>query len=112
VGAMLKKYDNIIYNEKIKNKIACPWLNNEVIQRLGYKTSDEIVYLDEVTVYPARYFDPYPSGTGSNLLCDDTVSIHHYSASWTSGKQRFKRKLARIIGEDKILFVKKMIKKN
>lgn len=106
---MIKKYDNVIYSDEIKDKISCPHLNNEVIHKFGYETSEQVVYLPDVTVYPSRYFDPFPSGAGTNLLCDETVSIHHYSASWASGKQRLKRKIARLIGEDNILAIKKIL---
>lgn len=110
VRAMLEKYDHITFDADKKNTFACPWLNDEVIHSLGYKNSDSVVRLANVTVYPPRYFDPYPSGVNESLFNDDTISIHHYASSWTSGRQRLKRKLARIIGEKNIIRIKRILK--
>lgn len=98
VCKMLQKYDSIIFGEQEKIKIACPWLNNEVIKSIGSVDTNNITYLRGVTVYPPRYFDPLSTGNTANLLCADTVSIHHYAASWVSSRQRWKRKVARFLG--------------
>ena len=80
---------------------------NSVIQAM---LSEEL--LNNVMVLSPEYMDPYSSGSQvANLFCDKTISIHHYSATWTSGSQRTKRKIARLIGEDKILWIKKKISK-
>lgn len=109
IGEMIKKYDDLIYSEEIKITIACPILNNDVLKSQGYVSQVEIWKNEVVTVYPPRYFDPLTSGRGSNLLCGDTVSIHHYSASWLDRKTRLKRKIARIVGEENILAIKKAL---
>ena len=111
VRAMMEKYDHITFDTDKKNTFACPWLNDEVIRFLGYKNSNSVVHLADVTVYPPRYFDPYPSGVNKNLFNDDTISIHHYSASWTSGKQRLKRKFVRLLGEKNIFLIKNFFRK-
>lgn len=107
VQAMMAKYDSITFQAEKKNEFACPWLNNDVICTLGYQKSEDVVHLKDVTVYPPRYFDPYPSGVDESLFNNDTISIHHYAASWTSGKQRLKRKLIRLLGESRIFKIKK-----
>lgn len=109
IYAMMEKYDSITFNLEKKNEFACPWLNNDVICALGYKKSENVVYLNDVTIYPPRYFDPYPSGSSENLMSSETISIHHYSANWTNGKQRFKRKLVRILGANKIIMIKRKL---
>lgn len=110
VQEMMKVYDSISFELEKKNEFACPWLNNRIIKSYGYENSNDVIHLKEITVYPSRYFDPYPSGVSVNLFDNDTVSIHHYSATWASGKQRLKRKVARLVGEDKILLIKKYLK--
>lgn len=112
VEEMLLKYDSIIFDINEKNKMICPILNNEVLKQHGYKYSDDVICLEDVKVYPKRFFDPYPSGEGEDLMCSDTVSIHHYSASWTSNKQRWKRRLVNIIGDKNILTLKKLFRKH
>lgn len=111
VKQMLEKYDNLIYSNDIAESIACPYLNSEVIQKQGYVESDEVQTINDVTVYPPRYMDPLSPGDAKNLLCNDTFSISHYAASWTSGSNRFKRKLFNFIGLERIAKIKKVIKK-
>ncbi len=99
IKKMLDKYDEVVFENDKKNTLACPFLNTEVIQSFGYKSLNSIQNLNQITVYPPRYFDPYPSGGSSEImLCDETISIHHYSASWGSKKSRIKRRIAKLIG--------------
>ena len=109
--SMLKEYDNIVFDVKKKYEFSCPYLNTAALEAFGYKRKNEIQFLSEgVVVYPPCYFDPYSSGDSKDLMCEKTISIHHYSATWTSGKQRLKRKISRLIGEKNILKIKALIK--
>lgn len=112
VRKMLDRYDSVTFDDENRVKFACPWLNDEVVRSYGYKNSSNITYLDELTVYPIRYFDPYPSGITENYMSTDTVSIHHYAATWTSGKIRIKRKLVRLFGEDISYQIKKIFRRS
>lgn len=104
---MLKSYDDLTFSESRTLELACPRLNNEVIRSYGTIKRDKITSFKEVTVYPPKYFDPYG---GENLLCAETYSIHHYAASWTSESNQFKRKIARWIGQDNIIWIKSLLK--
>lgn len=99
IKKMLEKYDLVEFDNDKKSTLACPYLNTEIVRELGYKEIDSIQNLNQITVYPPKYFDPYPSGgKGEMLLCSDTISIHHYSASWGNKKSRIKRKIVKLIG--------------
>jgi len=111
VKKMLEKYDGVSLLKQNRDEIICPKLNSAVVEEMGYKFTDEIVKLENITVYPPRYFDPLSLGNTENLLCDDSVSIHHYAATWTSDSNRFKRKLFRFIGEERIHKLKKILKR-
>lgn len=111
VLAMMKEYDDLNFCSEEKGKISCPVLNTRAFAKKGYQQKNEIVEIEGAKIYPPTYFDPYPSGKGKNLLSAKTVSIHHYSATWTTGKQRLKRKIVRLLGEDKILAIKKVLGK-
>ena len=63
----------------------------------------------DTVIYPPKYFDPISPGDSQYLLCEDTYSIHRYSASWTSGFKRIKRKISNIIGQRNINKLKKML---
>ena len=108
---MMKEYDKISFLSCDKSKIACPLLNSKVIYKLGYETSENIWEKDNVAVFPSRFFDPIAQGNTRNLLCDDTYSIHHYTGSWTSKGNRIKRHIFRLIGEEKIHRIKKIVGK-
>lgn len=107
VKEMMECYDGLMFSESKMKEIACPILNDAVIRTHGKVDLDNITRLENVTVYPPRYFDPYG---GENLLCDDTYSIHHYAASWTGNRNSFKRKIARIIGQNNIIRLKAIFK--
>lgn len=111
VKKMLEEYDEVSFRLDKKEELACPYLNSKVIEKLGYHYREKIVKLNDVTVYPPCYFDPLAPGNTSNLLCKETVSIHHYSASWTSKNNQFRRKLLRKIGDEKVYKIKKMLKR-
>lgn len=111
IEKMLKKYDNVSLLKQSRDELACPYLNSAVVEEMGYTFSNEIVKLNGITIYPPRYFDPLSVGDTQNLLCEDTVSIHHYAATWTSKGNRFKRKLFRFIGEENIHKLKKIFKR-
>lgn len=112
VKKMLDIYDEIDFDENNMSNIQCPIMNTKVLNEIGFDCADKVQIIDNAATFPACYFDPYASGKDvTNLFCDETISIHHYSASWTSGKQRRKRQIARIIGEDKILWIKEVLKK-
>jgi hypothetical protein len=111
VGMMLAKYDNLIFSADNRKNLACPYLNNEVLTSLGYVYSEDIWRFKGVVVYPCKYFDPLAPGDTEDLLCDDTVSIHHYSATWCSKSERFKRKLFNLIGQRNINRIKRIFKR-
>ncbi len=105
---MLKQYNDLIFSESNMLEISCPRLNDAVIRSYGEISNYEITNLPEVTVYPPQYFDPYG---GKNLLCDETYSIHHYAASWTSKRNTLKRKIAMIIGQNNVIYIKSLFQR-
>lgn len=66
------------------------------------------VLINNVMIFPPRYFDPYATGTSKFLLCEDTISIHHYSTTWMSKKTKLRKKITFVIGS-RILFILKSI---
>lgn len=109
IREMIEKYDDVLFEEKKKLELACPRLNSLVLEKMGYHYTDQPVKLDGTLILPCRYMDPLAPGDKKNLLCEDTVSIHHYSATWMSGNIRRRRKLIAFIGEEKIHRLKKLL---
>lgn len=111
VQKMMEIYDHIDFDVNRKREFACPSLNDRIVREFGYCDSEEIVKLENVTVLPSKLVDPISPGNCHDLICDETISIHHYSASWESKAQRIKRYLMNAIGQKNINKVKRMIGK-
>lgn len=112
IKTMLDLYDDLIYSEENKFSIACPYLNTKALEKYGYSYSDDVIVIHNNLVLPPRFMDPIAPGKNKeNLLCNDTVSIHHYSASWMDDKTVRRRKIIRIIGQEKINKLKGLLKK-
>ena len=85
-----------------------------MLLKFGYVFYEENINFIEkynTIILPPEYFDPIAPGSSKNLFTNKTISIHHYNGSWTSNTQKIKRKIINIIGPQKILVIKKMIKK-
>ena len=106
---MMSIYESMEFEPENKEQIACPIINDSVIKSFGYTQSNEVEKINGMTILPPRYMDPFAPGSSRNLLNDDTISIHHYSASWTPGKNRLKRKLFNTIGLERITKLKEII---
>lgn len=111
IKEMMDIYYEKIFDPDRKIEIQCPVLNTEVMKKHGYIFSESIERYGETTVYPPKYFDPLGTGHSKDLLCQDTISIHHYAASWTPFRQRFKRKLVNKLGYSATQKIKKTIYK-
>lgn len=109
VKEMLRIYDNTVFDDKCRLKFECPKLNTQVIELLGEYNLEEVTYLDNITVYPSRYLDPISTGKTENLLCEDSISIHHYCASWAGWREQFKRSIVTFIGDEKYYRIKKLL---
>lgn len=110
VQRMMEKYNSVDFDVNRKQELACPSLNNSVIRELGYFDSEEIVNLEHVTILPSNLIDPISPGNSKILTCKETISIHHYSASWESKPQQIKRKIMNVIGQKRINKIKAIVK--
>ena len=102
-------YESIEFDPERKEQLACPYINEADVKSFGYTSSDDVKTINGMTILPPRYMDPLSPGDSNNLLCDDTISIHHYSASWTSGGNRLKRKIFDAIGQERINKLKRIL---
>lgn len=70
----------------------------------GLKDKTGIQKVDDITIYPKDYFNPRNNNTGKLEKTDNTHSIHWYSMTWLSPKDRLRSKITRpihrIFGED------------
>lgn len=111
VREMMEEYDNISFSLEKQSLIACPYLNNKVMERRGFKYSSDIIKTDQMLILPPKMMDPYSPGKKTeNLFSDETVSIHHYSASWETKRVVLKRKIIRCLGPKHINNIKRILR--
>jgi hypothetical protein len=105
IEQMLTKYDNLHFDWSIAKSIACPILNSEALAELGWRSSDNVEVLNDVTVYPPRFFDPVAPGQ-SDILCNDTISVHHYVNSWGGPTERLKSFAFDAFGRSRVIKIR------
>ena len=74
--------------------------NTAALKRIGLKTgkgSQAIQILPGIRTYPVTVFNPLDFDTKELTISNDTISIHHYSASWNCAHQKKIRKLKKMI---------------
>lgn len=102
VKTLLEEYNQLL--DGTKDVIGCPKLNTEGLIKLGLERNGQLQKLDECTVYPAEYFNPYDNPTGRLNKTKNTHSIHWYAKSWMDKKSIIRSKLTqplhRIFGTD------------
>ncbi len=99
----LDAYETLSFNKTNLDNIACPKISNSIFPNIDKKATS-VKYYDEYNtqVYPPEYFDPIAPGKSQDLSSNKTISIHHYDATWTNGRNRIKRKIVNFMGQDRI----------
>lgn len=70
-------------------------VTNLLIEK-GLKDISEIQNVAGITIYPKEYFNPRNNNTGKLQITEHTHSIHWYSMSWLSSRNRMKSKITRV----------------
>ena len=89
----MKFYEEVVdYYEKIhydpeEHITICEHVT-KLFQENGYKGDNELEVIDGITLYSTEYFCPRDYLTGAQFLTDNSHSIHLYSATWQSEKER------------------------
>ena len=100
---MLNSYalDNFINSDGTQNNVTVCIRETEIFKSFGLITNNQMQTVEGTTVYSKEWFNPFDFKTGKVMVTPNTVSIHHYSASWMSPKDRFitkiKRKIRKIV---------------
>ena len=74
----------------------------EIMKNYGLRDENVFQTVAGVNVYPFDYFCPIRITDGKLCLTKNTVSIHHYAASWTTPTHRFLRKVILAVGGAKL----------
>ena len=100
VTEFLKDYDNIpfVLPDGSYDLTPCPDRNTEALKRLGMDIKNTSQTFMDITFLPDEYLCPMNYYTGKKTITENTYSIHHYSASWTSVVTKRTTRIKRIIG--------------
>ena len=104
------------------------WITTRLLEKYNIDCeSKEIQFLGDITVYPSEYFCSKHTHTGLIEITPNTFSIHHFECSWDTEdgrkkqkdrwkkhkkeyyKQAPKRLLRRIVGNDIVDRIKRLI---
>ncbi|AWZ44725.1 glycosyltransferase family 32 protein [Latilactobacillus sakei] len=75
---------HFINSDGTLNKIICVDITTHLLSLLKIKPSNKVQKVKEIKIYPREYFCPMRISSGKVVITKNTVSIHHYSASWKS----------------------------
>ena len=82
----------------------------EIMKQHGLCDENVFQTVAGVNVYPFDYFCPIRITDGKMTITENTVSIHHYAASWTTPTHRFLRRAVLAVGGAKLkIFLSKLI---
>ena len=100
VSEFLKDYDNIPFAlpDCSYDLTPCPDRNTESLKRLGMDVNNKNQKFMDMTFLPSEFLCPMDYYTGKKTITENTYSIHHYSASWTSKVTKRTTRIKRIIG--------------
>ena len=100
VGALLKDYDDIpfVAPDGTHDLTPCPIRNTKVLESLGMDINKKDQIFMGIHFFPEDYFCPMKYFTGRKVITENSYSIHHFCASWTSSTSRRTTFLKRLIG--------------
>ena len=88
----LDKYDSVVLTEDF-SFTPCPMLESKILQdkyNLKNDTGDIQYLTDDITIYPQEFFCPLDEDNNGSIS-KNTVSIHHFSATWVPWHWKFMR---------------------
>ncbi len=91
VKKMLDEYEGKHFriSDGVYDQVPCPQRNSKPFEKEGYVfTISNIWKRGFVSVYPPEYFCPIDYDTGNMILTKNTVSVHHFTATWISDDEK------------------------
>lgn len=96
---LLDEYDNrsFVNEDNTLNLETICETSSRYFYKHGMKSEDVHQHISGFHLYPKEFFNPMDHSTGRIYLSKETVSIHHYAASWASGKGKRNVKISRML---------------
>lgn len=95
---ILKRIRDSYENKKFRNEdgslnlIPSPILNTEILLEMGLKQNNTFQKIGDLSIYPAEFLCPKSFNTGKINKTKNTISIHHFAASWYTEEQKLAHK--------------------
>ena len=94
--SILDYYQSIHFKEASGGVTVVEHVTSVLIEH-GLQPTNEKQVVKGITIYPAEYFCPFDKMNRLSIT-SNTVAIHHYAGSWISNKEKFKKKIIKILG--------------
>lgn len=113
--AMLESYHGEHFRRKdgtLNLKTVCT-RETDILCQYGLVRNNTLQNICDTIVYPTEYFNPIDFETGKIYPTKNTISVHHYAASWVSKNERMRGKMAkwlyRVFGKDTADKIRKLL---
>lgn len=113
---IIREYSTKKYGEKINGRLeTIVDIVTNILERNGLIKNNCIQNVGGVTIYPKEYFCCFDHETQNFSIKEETISIHHYAASWSPWYRKSYYKMikvaVKILGKENYLKLKRLIKK-
>ncbi len=112
ICAMKKCYENLIPDSSGAFTVdACPTYNTDALLPFGIQLNGTTQQLNNIMIFSPEYMNPFDNAKGTLNQTENTFSIHWYSKSWLSPKQKlilqFTRPFHRLFGDNCFQWLKR-----
>ena len=113
---IMSVYEKKKFGEKIDGRIEnIVDIVTGILDRNGLQKNNAFQVVNGIAVYPKEYFCCFNHEIQAFEICEETISVHHYAASWSPWYRKSYFKMikiaAKILGKERYLKLKRMIKK-
>lgn len=113
---IMSVYENKKFGEMINGRVEnIVDIVTGVLDRNGLQKNNSFQVIKDIAVYPKEYFCCFNHEIQDFEIQEETISVHHYAASWSPWYRRayFKtiKVAAKILGKEQYLRIKGKIKK-
>lgn len=92
---MMQDYNSIVFikEDKTYDITPCPQRNSHIFKEYGFNLDGTTQIIKNNAVFSSEYFCPRKWNDKKIILTQNTYSIHHFTASWKTKKDRKQEKL-------------------
>ena len=116
IKKMLDEYNDISFLKENGefNLTTCLEHNQNALRKIGIEITKETDNIKGIPVFSSEFFCGYDIHNNHYMITNNTISVHHYNASWVSPKNkailRVKRIISKIIGKNNYEKIRKLKK--